>query len=219
MIPNKYINIKKRLNKSFNILGLAGKRRSGKDYVGALLLNLDTRFTRISFADHLKLLYSEEYGVPIEELNNIKFKEKHRRGLQTFSIKMKQENGEFIFVNKLLSTVDEDKYYVITDVRFLCELQTITLMGGVTYKIHADNAVRSQRGWHFDPKVDNDDSEIELGDLSGDTFYQCCGGGTIYNNSDDSNILSQLNLIVKNHFPIHGYDTYEKLKKIHGLEL
>lgn len=219
MLPNKFINIKNpiALGSKFNILGLAGKRRSGKNYCASLLTTLDDRFRELSFAESLKEIYAEEHGIEIEELNNPKFKEKHRRGLQTYSTQMKKNHGEFVFVNKFLNKVEPGKFYVVTDVRFLCELQTIVLLGGTVYKVHADNQVRAQRGWVFDPVIDTDSSETELGDLSSDTFYGCCKGGILYNNKGDVEVLTQLSEIISIHFSPSLEESHKKLKKIYEL--
>ena len=118
-----------------------------------------------------------------------------------------------------LSELEPFKCYVISDVRFLCELQTITVLGGVVYKVHTDNAIRAQRGWVYDPVIDEDASELELGSLSGDTFYKCCRGGLIFNTKDEHYIGRQLQEILSVHFPMNSLEEYKKLQKIHEMDL
>ena len=95
-IPNNYVNLPEKAGQ-YNILGLAGQRRSGKSFTAAILTNMDPRFKELSFALHLKQLYSKEFRVDLEELIDPKYKEKHRRGLQTYSTQMKKDYGEFVF--------------------------------------------------------------------------------------------------------------------------
>ncbi len=213
-IPSKYVNNPEKVG-SFNILGLAGLRKSGKSFCAKIITSLDPRFKEISFAESLKKLYSEKFNVPEDELNDITKKEKHRRGLQSYSLELKNEYGEFVFVNRLIKDLDPLQYYVISDVRFLCELQTILILGGVSYKVYADNYTRSKRGWTYDSRVDDDISEIEVGDLSSDTFYKCCGGSFIYNTKDESYLTDQLQIILKNRFPVKiDYEGLNRLKDL-----
>lgn len=202
MIPNIYVNNPKKIKK-FHLLGLAGTRKSGKDWCANILTKMDTRFKIVSFADALKYSFADRFNIKREDLDDVKLKEKYRRRLQTYSIDMKKEHGEFVFVNTLINSLEENNYYVIPDVRFLCELQSIVVLSGVVYKVHTEPHMRSKRGWKFDPVIDNDISETEIGSLSSDTFKQCCDGGYIFNTleDDESYVSNQLREIVRKHFP------------------
>lgn len=206
-IPNTYVN-KPSIIANHNILGLAGQRRVGKNYVASVLTSMDNRFMEMSFADSLKEDYAEEKGIDLFELHDPKYKEKHRRNIQEYSLDMKEKHGEFIFVNRMVDKLVEGYYYVVTDVRFLSELQTIILLGGCVYKVHADRHIRARRGWTYNPVVDEDISETEVGELSSDTLRSCAKGGFIYNTKEDdhNNIQTQLKEIIKAHFPYRMED-------------
>lgn len=220
MISTQYLNLNKEIVKpQCKILGLIGRRRSGKDYTAKVLTSLDLRFQSMSLASPLKEELAKELNIGIEKLDHPVDKERYRRSMQVFSLKKKAEGSDFYFINLLLQNAPKDRLLVIPDVRFISELQAIVMSGGTVYKVHAEQHMRSNRGWRYDPTVDEDPSESELGDVPGDTLRECCDGGTIYNTRGEDYLAEQLAKIVKKHFPLIPPNFYKELEGLKDMEI
>lgn len=58
-----------------HLIGIAGKKRSGKDTVGKMIQELRPKMQLIAFADKLKEFCSIAYGIPLEMFYDDKWKE------------------------------------------------------------------------------------------------------------------------------------------------
>jgi hypothetical protein len=126
------------------IIGLTGKMGSGKDTVGALLI--ERGYKRLAFADALKATAYDinpivgvrvtDDGIAFERLQDVVFdfgweKAKRanpevRRTLQALGVAARDNVKRSIWVDAALEVIDdEDENIVITDVRFPDEAQMV----------------------------------------------------------------------------------------------
>jgi phosphomevalonate kinase len=202
------------------MLGFCGRRKSGKTLAADIVLGLDSRFSRKSFADTLRRLFSEMTGVPVEDLQHTTKKERYRKDVIEFSKDVKKDKGLFYFAEDFFNTFYGDDLIVCDDLRILEELYLSVLFGSVVYRIHADNKIRATRGWVFDPEIDNDISETELGDLSSGTLYYCTGGGVLYNTKDSTYLEEGIVKVLQQHFPTQATNTeYPDLQKLLQMDI
>jgi len=118
------------------IIGLSGYARSGKDEVAKILVE-EYGYKRIAFADNIrKLLYAtnpqvggnrlqflvEDYGWDVA-----KSQPEVRHLLQSLGVAARNLFGEDFWINSALRHLEIQKNYVITDVRFANEADTIKL--------------------------------------------------------------------------------------------
>jgi len=115
------------------IIGLTGYARSGKDSVAKVLVE-QYEFTRVAFADKIKDLLVEmdpilenghrlsstleEYGWDIA-----KAKPEVRRLLQALGVGARKVFGKNHWIVEALKNIDQEKNYVVTDVRFINEAE------------------------------------------------------------------------------------------------
>jgi dephospho-CoA kinase len=127
------------------IIGLTGFARSGKDSVAKVLIE-NYKFTRVAFADPIRdLLFElnpllenghrlsstvEEYGWEVA-----KAKPEVRRLMQTLGVSARKIIDEDLWVIKALRTMDDDKNYVVTDIRFENELAVLKLSGAQIWRV------------------------------------------------------------------------------------
>lgn len=193
-----------------NIICFSGRRKSGKSLAASYIIEADSRFSKISFAEILKDEYAKENNIPRHNLEDILEKERHRRALQLFGDK-KKEGNEYYFVTALLNTLDPTGYYVLDDLRFLFELEAMFKLGAKLYGVSSDPHKRAARGWVYDRDIDNHESEAGLGDFCSHTWY-CLGGGIVYNNGTKEILKDKAFEIVKKHFP-YTIDDLAKLSR------
>lgn len=173
------------------IIGLSGYARSGKDEVAKILVE-EHGFIRIAFADKIReLLYEMDPPVPTGAGN-----EKHVVGLQNYVDiygwdeakqnpivrSMLQNLGvgartvfhENFWVIEAFKNFDtQDKDYVVTDVRFVNEAETIERLGGDVWRVvrpgvEAVNSHVSEREldeFNFKTVVTNSGTLDDLKDL------------------------------------------------------
>jgi hypothetical protein len=136
------------------IIGLTGKMGSGKDTVGALLI--ERGYKRLAFADALKATAYDinpivgvrvtDDGIAFERLQDVVFdfgweKAKRanpevRRTLQALGVAARDNVKRSIWVDAALEVIDdEDENIVITDVRFPDEAQMVMHLGGTVYRV------------------------------------------------------------------------------------
>jgi hypothetical protein len=127
------------------IIGLSGYARSGKDEVAKILVE-DYGFTRLAFADKIRqLLLAIDPSLGGPKLSTIvaeygwdvaKSKAEVRTLLQHLGVAARNLIDEHIWVTTVLNQIEEnDKNYVITDVRFENEAVAIKLMGGQLWRV------------------------------------------------------------------------------------
>jgi hypothetical protein len=108
------------------IIFLLGEARVGKDTVGAEFVNHG--YSRVAFADAVRLEYSKLNNVPIEHLmNQGPEKEKHRPGIITLAERERAIDPE-VWINKAFEPFIENGVFkpetklVVTDMRRISEV-------------------------------------------------------------------------------------------------
>lgn len=91
------------------IVAVSGKKGSGKDTLGKFLIEREG-FVRLSFADVLKDMVSEQYDIPREWLDDSDFKE---APLYKYPVQTRDAFGEMIhsFLDKEFKEVNGTKYW------------------------------------------------------------------------------------------------------------
>ena len=156
------------------IIGLAGYARCGKDTVAQILIN-NHGFERVAFADPIRdfLLkinpildkgnrlssLVDEYGWEIAKAQT-----EVRRLLQEVGVSARELIDQDVWVNVAFDKMDDPtKNYVITDVRFENEAETIKKSGGEIWRVErpgvtAVNGHISESNlssWEFDKYIHN----------------------------------------------------------------
>ena len=163
------------------IIGFAGYKGSGKDLAGSVLVNR-FGFQKAAFADPIKDMISEQFGIDRFILDGStcqsrSMRENPKMGAYGLTQReLMQKIGTFYTHNiaetfwsdklekKYLSTFGED--FVVTDVRFPCEVEMIERNGGRVIKITREGyngedhiSERALENWKFDTVVNNHGSE------------------------------------------------------------
>jgi len=152
------------------IIGLSGKKRSGKDTVyqvaGDYLKKNKAKAGRVAFADPLKHEISEITGF------NLEFIEKNKEGLrpllQTWGADFRRKYcGAEYWIDKMRPIVEQSSSHYdvlfITDCRFTNEARYIKEIGGTLVKVE-------RRDSGYPESFDNHSSENDLNDY-GDYDY------------------------------------------------
>lgn len=144
------------------LLGIAGKKRSGKDTVGKMIQELRPKMKLIAFADKLKQFCSIAYGIPLEFFYDDKAKEwagtNHIAPRQAMTTVHDALTG--VTDIHLWSDIVRGEYFkqsaeegmIITDVRFEWEAEWIVASGGIILTVtrydtdHAAGQHASERG-------------------------------------------------------------------------
>ncbi len=154
-------------------VGLSGKMRSGKDTT-ARLLNV-YGFRRLAFADRLKELASELFGMDPDE--------KRRPLLVALGRKMCEVDPD-VWVKRVLATMPVDQRIVITDLRFPSELKLLRMAGFYVARVECPQHVVEGRlavqGTTEDAVQFDDPSETAL-DGRDDWDFLLDGGSTFDN--------------------------------------
>lgn len=154
------------------IIILSGKRKSGKDYVAALLDQLlDNKvFLRISVP--IKKQYSQMKGLDFKEsLTDSPYKESFRQDMIRWSEEVRRTDPN-IFLRSSIEDEGARKYpiWVLVDARRPCDLEYMIEEYGkkdatcklFIVRIVASQETRGKRGWTFQSGVDDVDSECAL---------------------------------------------------------
>lgn len=170
------------------IIGLTGKKGSGKDTIG-LYLTTNHRFQRVAFADPLKFAVANLFDIPVERVDHLKddytevilqvgrttdYTYSWREFLQRFGTEMGRNTfGYDFWVDQWQETVepllDEDIDIVVTDVRFNNEAERIKGFDGYIAEVqrpgHEPDGHVSEAGidWDYiDCAILNDGSKSQL---------------------------------------------------------
>ena len=175
-----------------NIIGIAGKARSGKDTTGTYLLNKLPNSISLSYAYPLKKEVSDMLGITIEQLdyyknNNILYNNINIRKLLQDTGTKNRENDDLYYTKLLNNKIEEciNKGYIniiITDVRFIIEADELRRFGGDTTTII--RLIRNNKTI----KESNHISEQEIDYIRPDY--------TIYNNSTLDNLYTRIDRII-----------------------
>lgn len=154
------------------IIGLSGYAQSGKDTVANALIEKHN-FNRIAFADPIRTFLYEmnpmsgseplRMRVDVDGWDKAKQHGEVRRLLQTTGVAARKLFGEDFWVKQAFSGLDSSEHYVISDVRFKNEAETIREMGGYIWRVERTgiDAVNSHPSehdmddWEFDAYLAN----------------------------------------------------------------
>ena len=123
------------------IIGLIGYAQSGKDTV-AEIITTKYPFTRKAFADKIRdFLYDLNFDGMQFVIDSIGWERAKklpsvRQSLQNLGVSARNHLGEDIWVSAVLKSLEPNKNYIITDVRFLNEVEAIKSVGGVLWRVH-----------------------------------------------------------------------------------
>lgn len=141
------------------IIGIAGKKRSGKD-TAARALVAQLGFRQIAFADPLKALAASFLGLPVEAVRDDAFKDNvvfadlrrirmganmsrvdlsHRTGrevLQRLGTAARETFGRNFWVERAMESVRVSEDVVFSDVRYWSELYAIEMAGGLVIRLN-----------------------------------------------------------------------------------
>ena len=148
-------------NQTVMLIGISGKKRSGKDTVGAMVVEWLNEHgfdaAQVAFADQLKDEVAEATGVNrrMQEMD----KERWRPILQWWGVEFRRHYfGQDYWVSKMtqkLLAMDED-VAVVTDVRFRDEADFIRASGGFVVRVERETGLQ-----------DGHSSETDLDGYSG----------------------------------------------------
>ena len=155
------------------IIGIAGKKRSGKDTVCQYIKQLygNNRVGRIAFADALKDEVARACNVTTEYIDQNK--DHFRLILQGWGTDFRRMlGGEDYWINRLLLQLRDTAYniVVIPDVRFINEAEFIRKIGGYVIRVnrmdgHTTDTHASETQldrYHFDYTIQNDGTLQDL---------------------------------------------------------
>ena len=134
-------------NQTVMLIGISGKKRSGKDTVGAMVVEWLNEHgfdaAQVAFADQLKDEVAEATGVNrrMQEMD----KERWRPILQWWGVEFRRHYfGQDYWVSKMtqkLLAMDED-VAVVTDVRFRDEAEFIRDSGGFVVRVERETGLQ-----------------------------------------------------------------------------
>ena len=126
------------------IVGLMGYAGSGKDEVAKILVD-KFGFERCAFADKIRDILYEinpmagneplQMRVDADGWDKAKQHPEVRRLLQKLGVSARNHLDESVWVIPVLSELDKNSNYVITDVRFENEANMVKIMGGEIWRI------------------------------------------------------------------------------------
>src|ERR1041385_511621 len=141
-----------------NIIGLSGKKQSGKNQVARFITKIykNKIILETAFADELKLEVADACNTTVDEIQL--HKDTYRNLLQLWGTNYRRKfYGEDYWIKKLLFKISNSvaDITIITDVRFLNEAQMVKQIGGYLVRIErpSDSVL-----------IDRHPSEIELDD-------------------------------------------------------
>lgn len=130
------------------LIGLSGKLQSGKDTVAEYLIK-KYNFNRLAFADKLKEMARDLF------LWNGEKDAYGRKLLQDVGMKMREIKDD-VWINYILRKIDTNKNYIITDVRYQNEANSLLKFGAILWRIERNLKRQDETNKH--------QSEIDLDD-------------------------------------------------------
>ena len=126
------------------IIGLSGYARSGKDEVAKILIE-DYGYKRIAFADKIRnLLLEVNPQIGSDRLKHLvntygwdvaKLQPEVRHLLQSIGLGARNIFGDSFWIGQVFYDMDDTANYVITDVRFFNEAQTVKNYEGQIWRV------------------------------------------------------------------------------------
>jgi hypothetical protein len=144
------------------IIGISGKKQSGKDTVADIILNNSPLLgSKVGFALSLKLEIAKACGVDFEFIENNK--PVFRPMLQWWGTDFRRKfEGEDYWLNKMDEIIESTEaslkldFLIVSDVRFINEADWVKAKGGVLIRVDRPNATQ-----------DTHISEIQLDNYKG----------------------------------------------------
>ena len=131
------------------IILLSGKQRSGKDTFADVATGT-FNFTRIAFADSLKMEVAKSYGLTLDSLEELKNSTEEYRSLLISWARCRTLNDKNYFVEKALPLMEKKDLIVVTDFRFPKEKEIIVNKFPdaevITVRVECDEEIRASRG-------------------------------------------------------------------------
>lgn len=171
-------------NDEFIVIGVTGRKRSGKDTVGKYLID-NYGFVRVAYADALKEAckiifgFSDEqvYGDDLKEVEDEYWKHSPREVLQKVGTELFRERLPQVCTNmsndiwirsvdRQIQNLRKQGYtrFVITDVRFPNELDFIAKYNGKSWKVQRPSII-------VDPSIPVHASEAMIDEFKCDTVF------------------------------------------------
>lgn len=188
------------------ILLLSGKRKSGKDFVERLLLErFPNSILSFRISSPIKKEFARERNLDYEELlTSSSYKENYRHKMVEWSESVRRTDPNYFLRLAIIEAYEkingsERKIWLLNDARRFCDLKyfsdptEINLDGDcevITIRITANDAVRKQRGWIFDDKIDTKPTECGLDSYQSWTYQ-------IHN---DTNTIDELQIQLQSVF-------------------
>ena len=160
------------------VLLVSGKRFVGKDTFCDLLqkklVEKSITVEKFAAADECKRLFAVENSLDFEKLKNDRdYKEQNRTKLTEFFWKHDLNMFEQLVAKSIFESTAS--VFIVTDFRFQSQLQHIQSIPDVsisTIRINCDDKTRSERGWIFEERKDNDATENSLDVFSFSTIIE-----------------------------------------------
>lgn len=140
-------------NNQKKIIVFSGKQFAGKDTVAKVLLEKFKSFKRIGIADAIKLKYSAQTGLSIEEIE--KNKSQYRQDLINLGNWGRAQDPDYW----LNSIIEYEGNTIVTDIRMKHELDVFRSYGAFAVRVEASEEARKQRGKLVS---NNDTTETQL---------------------------------------------------------
>lgn len=130
--------------KNGRLIGISGKKGSGKDTFYDIVSSQDPKYINVKFADKLKEICSVLTGLPIEYFYNRKYYGKYMQDWDMTIREMMQRLGtdvlrdnfdKRIWIKSVFSNLSDNQNVIITDVRFENEADAILERGGYLIRI------------------------------------------------------------------------------------
>ncbi len=162
------------------IIIFSGKQFSGKDTVAKILLEQLPNFKRIGIADAIKIQYSNQKGISLEEIE--KNKSVYRQDLIDLGDWGRAQSPDY-WLNSILAYEGDT---IVTDIRLPHELNLFRSHNAFCIRVEATEEVRAKRGALTSK---NDLTETALDNITNWDFV-------IYNNSTYEKLLENTQKLI-----------------------
>ena len=126
------------------LIGLTGKKGSGKDTVASIILERVKNSSRLAYGDALKKEVAEATGTSVEYIN--RNKERFRMILQWWGTEWRRQQNERYWLDIMAAQFANVRHHypaehtvIVTDVRFLNEARQITDHGGIIVRVERED--------------------------------------------------------------------------------
>ena len=150
----------------YSIVVLSGKRFSGKSTLSAHLLQRHGKeaVQLVSISDAIKREYCEQHGIAKGTLSDRSEKEMHRKRMIDYRDKRVEQEGAHYWCQLAWGSIHPfPKTVLISDARRPEDVEFFRHSSKcTTVRIVCSDEVRQERGWEYDPSIDDSASETGL---------------------------------------------------------